>query len=93
MVSALIALILAQTQITQGQATKVDANQIKLTILVVEWAKCTAKDTAVPPKWDCTGMQFYRFRMSDGTIRGPFIAVAAPAGFVVDAKWQEQPLP
>ncbi len=82
-----------QTQITQTQSTKLDASQIKLTIQVVEWAKCTAKDTAVPPKWDCNGITLYRFRMSDGTIQGPFIAVPAPAGFAIDAKWTEQALP
>ena len=72
--------------------TKTSSDEAKWTVTVIEWAKCTGKDTASPPKWDCRGLELYRFRLADGSVRGPFIALPAPAGFVQDAKWQNVPL-
>lgn len=37
---------------------------------------------ANPPGWNCDGLQFYRFRLKDGTEDGPYVAVKMPADFV-----------
>jgi hypothetical protein len=80
-------LLLIITGLLSAQTT-VSPVQVRPTVAVVEWAKCTFTSANA----GCVGMELYRFRMSDGSLRGPFFAVPAPAGFVVDAKWQPQPL-
>ncbi len=86
-------LFLLALALTLSAQTRLEPRQVRLTIAVVQWAKCTGHDSNVPPKQDCNGLELYRFVMSDGTFRGPFFALLAPAGFAVDANWQTQPLP
>jgi len=76
-----------QTQIPSGQ-------QVRPTVVVVEWAKCTASGSNPDgTQWNCNGLELYRFRMSDGTLRGPFISAQAPTGFAQGAIWTPQVIP
>lgn len=77
-----------------GQETKVDPSQVKPAVAVVEWATCTRPPIEQPGLTvDCAGIELYRFRLPDGSVRGPYLAVPAPAGFVADPKvWTWKPL-
>lgn len=74
----------------RGQ-TIAQENQIRLKIRVVEWHKCAGSGTYPDgSKFDCAGLELYRFLMSDGTIRGPFFAIPVDKSFVQDGKWVRQ---
>ncbi len=47
--------------------------------------------TANPPGWNCDGLQFYKFRLADGTEDGPYVAVKMPSDFVPSPDiWSKQ---
>ncbi len=82
-----VSAIRGQTQVPSGQ-------QVRPTVVVVEWAKCTASGSNPDgTQWNCNGLELYRFRMSDGTLRGPFISAQAPTGFSNGAIWTPQAIP
>lgn len=77
------------------QQTRLEPDQLPApALVVVEWAECTAPPVKQPSlEVNCAGLELYRFRLPDGTIRGPFIAVPAPAGWNADpSKWTWRPL-
>lgn len=41
---------------------------------------------------NCDTLEYYRFRLDDGTVRGPFIAIPADPALVLDNKWTTQPV-
>jgi hypothetical protein len=63
-----------------GQTT-----QVRAPISVVEWSKCAGSGP-------CNGIELFQFRLADGSVDGPFLAVKAPASFARDAKWQPVPV-
>lgn len=78
-----------------AQQTRLEPDQLPApALVVVEWAECTAPPVKQPGlEVNCAGLELYRFRLPDGTIRGPFIAVPAPAGWNADpSKWTWRPL-
>lgn len=75
--------------------TRLPEEQLRLKVRVVEWAKCQASGIGknldgTTYTWDCTGLELYRFQMSDGSIRGPFIVIPASPDFVQDSNWVVQ---
>lgn len=81
------------TVLLPGQTT-VNPLQTRGSIVVVERALCVFKTAqGVTPVQDCTGLELYRFRLADGSLIGPFIAMPVPSDFVKDPpKWQNVPL-
>src|SRR5260370_22537324 len=71
--------------------TKIDKTQIKnrLSIVAVEWATCTGPGSTTA-KSSCAGLEFYKFKLADGTIRGPFVAIPADAAVAAAAVWVPQ---
>ena len=90
---AVVILLLAAASFASAQ-TQVDPAQVKSKVVVVEWAKCNGGGTYPDgSKWDCTGMEMYRFRLADGTVRGPYIAVPVDKNMTIDQKWTREVLP
>jgi hypothetical protein len=86
------AAYMAACEMLAGQ-TKITPDQLAPTVAVVYWSRCSGSGTKPDgTKWDCTGLELYRFRLADGSLRGPYIAFAADKSFVEDAKWVPVPL-
>lgn len=77
---ALVIPVLAQTQLAPSQ--------VRPTIAVAEWAKCTGSGSTP----DCGAIQLMRFRYADGTLSTPFYVIPTPSDFVQDARWVSQPI-
>lgn len=74
--------------------TRVSPAQLKETIAVVEWSKCQGGGTnADGSKYDCTGMEAFRFRMADGSLKGPYYAIPAPTDYASNPKVTWVPVP
>ena len=91
----LLAILTAPYYVKGLTQTRLPEEQLRPKIKVVEWAKCQASGTGknidgTTYTWDCAGFELYRFQMSDGTIRGPFIAIPTWPDFVQDSKWVVQ---
>lgn len=71
-----LAWLLLQTQVTP--------DQIRNTVTVVEWQKCSSAA--------CDGMWAMRYRYADGSVSGYYIVVPAPPEFVPDSKWSPTPI-
>jgi len=83
-----VVVFYAQTRIVDQQVTKLPPSQLNVKVMLVESAACVASGTSPDGmKWYCNGLFLYRFRMSDGTMVGPFFAILADKNFIQDAKW------
>jgi hypothetical protein len=73
--------------------TKIDQTQIKnrLSIVAVEWATCTGLGSTTATS-SCAGLELYKFKLADGTVRGPFIAIPADPAIAAAAIWVPQRL-
>lgn len=66
--------------------TKINEDQSRLKVRVVEWQKCTW--SSPDGKVSCVGLELVRFLMSDGTIKGPYIMIPPNAEYQHDpSKW------
>jgi hypothetical protein len=91
-VTTILAVFIALVIGVLGRAqTRVAPDQLKATIVIVEWQKCIQAS--------CQGLELMRFRMADGTLTKPYILVPTPTyataenGWnIVPANWQVQPL-
>src|SRR5260370_13695597 len=81
-------LLVAILVLSLSGQTKIDQTQIKnrLSIVAVEWATCTGPGSTTA-KSSCAGLEFYKFKLADGTIRGPFIAIPADPAVAAAAVW------
>jgi len=86
------------TWILQGQ-TQIDATQQKGPV-VVQFATCTgsgsgtivnADGSITPYNWNCSGLSMFQFKLPNGTIAGPYIAVPIlPPGTTGAVTWVNQ---
>jgi hypothetical protein len=83
-----IRCIAMAVMLTGMAQTRVSESQIRFDVRVVERFVCTQPAAAAAA--DCSGIALYRFQMADGSITGPFYAIAAPEGWVMDGRWVRQ---
>lgn len=54
---------------------------------------CSTNPAGCQRTSNCGGLELYRFRLSDGSLRGPYVALLAPSELLADlSRWQPQPV-
>ena len=84
-IAILVLSLLGQTKTDQKQ------NKNRPSIVAVEWATRTGPGSTTETS-SCAGLEFYKFKLADGTIRGPFVAIPADPAVAAAAVWVPQTL-
>lgn len=73
--------------------THISPWQLRSTITAVEWARCEwSGTTAGGQQASCVGLEYFRFRLKDGTYTDPYVTIPWK-GFAKDPlKWRNIPV-
>src|ERR1700730_11969794 len=84
-IAILVLSLFGQTNTDQNR------NRNRPSIVAVEWATCTGPGSTTETS-SCAGMEFYKFKLADGTKRGPLVAIPADPAMAAVAVWVPQTL-